>query len=91
MCRVFPLAVGKPTAPHENLFTDKGMFNKGGMTNTQNSHVWSLNNPHASMETHFEIPFSPNIWWGIFRSQVTGPFVLGEHLASECYLRFLED
>jgi len=30
------------------------MFNRDGMSDTQNSHVWSLDNPHAFMETQFQ-------------------------------------
>jgi hypothetical protein len=35
------------------LFTDEVMFHRDSITNTQNSQVWSLANPHASVETDF--------------------------------------
>jgi len=35
------------------------------MTNTQNPHVWSLNNPHTSTETYFQSHFSVNIWCSV--------------------------
>jgi hypothetical protein len=36
------------------LFRDEAFFNKDGITNTLNSHIWSPQNenPHAT-ETHF--------------------------------------
>jgi hypothetical protein len=75
----------------ENLFTDESTFNGDGMTNTWNSHVWSLDDPHASTETHSLSRFSVNVWCGVIGSQVMGPSELEERLTSESYLRFLED
>jgi hypothetical protein len=60
------------------LFTDKTKFNRDGITNTWNSHIWSLNNPHASTKTCFQSRFSVN--------QFIRLFVL-----EELYLCFLED
>jgi hypothetical protein len=39
------------------LFTNKATFNRDGISNTLNSHVWSFTNPHASTETHFQSHF----------------------------------
>jgi hypothetical protein len=39
------------------LFTDEATFNGDGMTNARNSHVWSLDNSHASTETNFQSRF----------------------------------
>jgi len=74
----------------ENV-TDEATFNRDGMTNTRNSHVWSLDNPHAFTKIHFQSRFSVNIWCRVFGNQDIGPFVLEERLTSERYLRFLED
>jgi len=41
-CRVLSLALEKQADPHKIL------FNRDGMINTWNSHVWSLDNPRAS-------------------------------------------
>jgi hypothetical protein len=49
-----------------------------------------LDNPHASTETHFQICFSVNIWFGIIGKQLIGLFVLEDRLTSENYLHFLE-
>jgi len=73
------------------LFTEEATFNRRGITNTRNSHVWSLDNPHAPMETHFHSHFPVNIWCSVIGSEVIWPFVLEEHLISERYFRFLED
>jgi len=35
------------------LFTDEVMFHRDRITNIRNSQVWSLANPHASVETDF--------------------------------------
>jgi hypothetical protein len=39
---------------------------------------------------HFESRFSVDIWCGAIGSQVIGPFILEERLASDGYLRFLK-
>jgi len=72
------------------VFTNVAIFNKDGMTNTQNSHVWLLNNSRASMETHFQSRFLVNICCGDIGSQVIRLFVLEEGLTSECYVHFLD-
>jgi hypothetical protein len=61
------------------LFTDENTFNRDRMTNTWNSHVWSLNSTHVSEETHFHSCFSINTWCGVIGRQVTRPSVLEEH------------
>jgi len=61
------------------------------LTGTRNSQFWLIDNPHASMNTHFQSCFSVNIRLGVIGSQVSGPFVLEDRLTSERYLRFLEE
>jgi hypothetical protein len=61
------------------------------MSDTWNSHVRSLDNPHSCAKTRFQSRFSVNIWCGVFGSQVIGPFVLEDRLIYERYHRFLED
>jgi len=40
------------------LFTDESQFNRDGVNNTHNSHVWADENPHATMESNFQQHFS---------------------------------
>jgi hypothetical protein len=57
---------------------------------TQEIHVWSYDNPHATKETHFQTRFSVNIWCGITAILLIRPVVLEDRLTSQCYLHFLQ-
>jgi len=47
---------------HYILFTDEAQFNRDGLNNTHNSHVWADENPHATVESNFQLCFSVNVW-----------------------------
>jgi hypothetical protein len=48
-CSDFPLALLKPAVPHERF-----IHRRGYVQQRRNSHVWSLDNPHAATETFAE-------------------------------------
>jgi len=35
------------------MFTDEAQFNRDGVNNKHNSHVWGDENPHATVESNF--------------------------------------
>ena len=73
------------------LFTDEAQFNRDGFNNTHNSHVWADENPHATVESNFQLRFSVNVWCAVLYDQLIGPFVLEGRLTGEAYLRFLHE
>jgi len=73
------------------LFTDKAQFNRNGVNNTHNSHVWADENPHATVDSNFQLCFSVNVWNTVLDDQLIGPFVLEGCLTGEAYLRFLQE
>ena len=73
------------------LFTDKAQFSQGGVNNTHNSHVWADENPHATVESNFQLCFSVNVWCAVLDDQLIGPFILEGRLTGEAYLRFLQE
>ena len=68
-----------------SLFTDEAQFNRDGVNNTHNSHVWADENPHATVESNFQLRFSVNVWCAVLDDQLIGPFIL-EGLTGEAYL-----
>ena len=57
------------------LFTDEAQFNRDGVNNTRNSHVRADENPHATVESNFQLRFNVNMWvqfwtisWLVFSS-----------------------
>jgi len=50
---------------HYSLFTDESQFNRDGVNNRHNSHVWADENLHATMESNFQQHFSVNEWCAV--------------------------
>lgn len=73
------------------LFTDESTFTRDGINNTRNSHVWSDDNPHATVETHFQHRFSVNVWCGMVDNYLIGPFILEHRLTGDQYFNFLQN
>ena len=73
------------------MFTDEAQFNRDGVNNTHNSHVWADENPHATVESNFQQRFSVNVWYAVLDDQLIGPFILKGRLTGEAYLRFLQE
>jgi len=73
------------------LFTDEAQFTGDGVNNTHNSHVWADVNPHAAVESNFQLRFSVNVWCAVLDDQLFGLFILEGRLTGEVYLRFLQE
>jgi len=73
------------------LFTDEAQFNRNGVNNLHNSHVWADENPHATVESNFQLRFSVNVWCAVPDDQLIGPFILEGRLTGEACLRFLQE
>lgn len=71
------------------LFTDEASFSRNSIMNFHNNHVWADENPHAIVETRFQVQFSLNVWGGIVGDHLIGPFFLPGRLTGESYLHFL--
>jgi len=71
------------------MFTDETKFNRDGVNNTHKSHVWADENPHATVESNFQLRFSVNMWCAVLDDQLIAPFILEGRLTGEAYLRFL--
>lgn len=73
------------------LAIDEATFTRDGINNCHNTHVWSVENPHAVHRGHFQQRFSLNLWAGLVNGQLIGPFVLPDRLTGNDYLLFLEN
>ena len=73
------------------LFTDEPQFNRDGVNNTHNSHVWADENPHTTVESNFQLCFSVNVSCAVLDDQLIGPFILEGCLTGEVHLRFLQE
>ncbi|KAJ8969791.1 hypothetical protein NQ317_004645 [Molorchus minor] len=73
------------------LFADGTQFTRDGVNNCHNEHHWSDDNPHATVESNFQLRFSVNVWCGMINDKFVGPLVLQERLTEVRYLEFLEN
>jgi hypothetical protein len=57
-------------------FTDEATFTRNGINNTRNSHRWSHENPHGTVETNLQRRFSINVWCGMIDDMMICPVIL---------------
>ncbi|GFT38653.1 uncharacterized protein TNCV_4627051 [Trichonephila clavipes] len=72
------------------LFTDEASFSREGIFNTHNSHSWAAANPHVTRTRAAQDRFLVNVWAGILRYHLIGPYILPDRLTGPRYLIFLE-
>ncbi|CAK1600423.1 unnamed protein product [Parnassius mnemosyne] len=75
------------------LWTDEANFNRTGITNFRNLHLWmpEEKNPLAVRPASFQIEFSINVWAGMISDYLIGPFILPSRLTGPAYLTFLQE
>jgi len=73
------------------LFTDEASFTRDSVNNSQNVHTWSHDNPHETSVTNFQRRFSVNVWCGVLRNRLIGPFVFDNNVMGNAYEAFLRN
>jgi hypothetical protein len=74
------------------FFTDDACFTRERMFNNHNSHVWAEANPHAApAHCHHQQRFVGNVWTGIVKDFLIGPYLLTRRLSAHIYRVFLEE
>lgn len=74
---------------HNVCFTDEATFTLHNKPNTQNCRQWAQENPHNLVATRTQYPQKVNVWAGIFRHHIIGPFFIDGNLNAEKYLETL--
>ncbi len=80
-----------PNYLHHIVFSDEATFQLNGNVNRQNFRYWFDENPYEILETHTQYPQKLNVWAGIFRNRIIGPFFIDGNLTGEKYLAMLQD
>lgn len=73
------------------LWTDEAFFNRDGVFNLHNSHIWSVENPHAMHPHGNQYRFSVNVWAGIVGNHLVGPYLMPTPLNGHSYMMFLQE
>lgn len=72
-------------------FSDEATFCLNGTVNRHNCRIWSRENPHWIQEAHTQHPQKINVWAGIFRGSIIGPFFIDGTLNGLKYLELLRN
>lgn len=73
------------------LFSDESTFMLNGHVNRHNCRYWSDVNPHWMLQCHTQHPQKVNVWAGIVRNSIIGPFFIDGNLNSIKYLTMLQN
>ncbi|GBL93774.1 hypothetical protein AVEN_166806-1 [Araneus ventricosus] len=74
-----------PSFVNDILWTDECTFSSTGVVNGQNTHFWSLQNPHVIRPNKHQVRWSVNVWCGIWKGALVGPFFFDDTLTvSSC-------
>jgi hypothetical protein len=71
------------------LWTDECTFSRTGVVNRQNTHFWSLQNPHVIRPNKHQVRWSVNVWCGIWKGSLVGPFFFDNTLTGKKYVDLL--
>jgi hypothetical protein len=72
------------------FFTNEAWFHLSGYVNTQNTRLWTSENPHAVHETPFHDQ-NIGVWVAISTRHIVGPLLFEETVNSERYCSVLYD
>ena len=73
------------------LFTDEACFTHERIYNSCNSHVWSMENPHATIVRSHYHQFCVDVRAGIVDDFLLGPYILPKRLNAYTYLIFFQN
>ncbi|KMQ82561.1 transposable element tc3 transposase, partial [Lasius niger] len=73
------------------LFTDEAGFDRNGIFNYHNLHVWALENPKAIDQRRHQQQLSCTVWAGIIGDELIGPYFFEERLNGQNYVGFLRE
>jgi len=73
------------------IFIEEATFTSNGIKNTRNSHRWSHENPHGTVEKKFQRRFSINMWCGMIDDMLIGPVILDDRMTGQNYLDLLQN
>lgn len=70
-------------------FSDESSFTLHNEPNRQDTRYWAQQNPHNVVATRTQYPQKVNVWAGIFRHHIIGPFFIEGNLDCETYHNLL--
>lgn len=74
-----------PEFVHNVLWTDEAQFCRNANVNLHNAHYWSDTNPHWLRQHRHQVTWAANVWCGIFRGHIVGPYFIDGNLTGREY------
>lgn len=72
------------------LFTDEATFSTNGTVSSQNIRFWSEDNPHWVINCKSQYSARINVWCGVLKDRIIGPFFFNTTLNGVRFLEFLQ-
>jgi hypothetical protein len=72
------------------LFSDESTFHVFGKVNRHNCRIWGSENPHQVIGYEWDTP-KLNVWLGLHKHGVIGPFFLESTVTGQSYLDMFEN
>lgn len=73
------------------LFTDEATFSTNGTVSSQNIRYWSNENPHWVINCKNQYSEKVNVWCGILKDRIIGPFFFNTTLNGARFLVFFQN
>ena len=71
------------------MFSDEATFSTNGIVSSQNIRWWNNENPKWVIQSKRQYSQKVNVWCGLLRERIIGPFFFNENLNGERFLEFL--
>ncbi|KAF2882442.1 hypothetical protein ILUMI_23724 [Ignelater luminosus] len=72
-------------------FTDECTFTLNNEPNCQDCRFWCQENPNLNVQSRTQYPQKINVWAGMFKNHIIGPFIIEGNLNSVLYLDLLQN
>lgn len=82
---------GNPFLVKNIIFSDESTFKLNGEVNKQNCRYWAKENPRWMREHHTQYPQKINVWAGIVRNKILGPYFFDGNVNGQKYLQCLQE
>lgn len=76
---------------NEILFSDEATFTTNGVVSSQNCRHWSAENPEFVISAKRQYSQKINVWCGILKDRIIGPFFFEGNLNANEFLNFLRN
>lgn len=76
---------------NEIIFSDEATFTTNGVVSAQNCRHWSTENPQFTINARRQYSQKVNVWCGIQKNRIIGPFFFDGNLNANGFLNFLNN